>query len=97
MHALAQDGVGLAPLGRVADEAGKLGLHAPPRYTFAMKALAWFVIVACLAAIAVVLWLLARKEMRRRRESEARSAALVAEAAEAIRSKVKTPEPSARD
>jgi hypothetical protein len=28
VHALAQDRVGLAPLGRIADEIGKLGLHA---------------------------------------------------------------------
>jgi hypothetical protein len=27
MHALAQDGLGLAPLGRIADEVGELGLH----------------------------------------------------------------------
>jgi cbb3-type cytochrome oxidase subunit 3 len=62
-----------------------------------MKALAWFVIVACVLGIAVALWLLARKEAKRRRESEARSAALLAEAIEAVRAKSKTPAPGARD
>ena len=62
-----------------------------------MKTLVWLIIVACVASIGALLWLLARKEANRRRESEARSAALVAEALEAIRRKAKTPEPGARD
>ena len=54
-----------------------------------MKALLWLVILACLAGIGVVLWLTARKQAMRRRESESRSAAVLAEAVEAIRTKQK--------
>jgi hypothetical protein len=35
MHALPQDGVGLAPVGRVADEIGESGLHVRNRRTCA--------------------------------------------------------------
>jgi len=52
-----------------------------------MKALLWLVILACLAGIGVVLWLIARKQAMRRRESESRSAAVLAEAAQALRAK----------
>ena len=62
-----------------------------------VTALVWLVIVCCLTGIAVTLWLLARRQAERRRESEARSAAMLTEALEAMRSKARTPEPGARD
>jgi hypothetical protein len=58
-------------------------------YTFGMQALLWLVILACLAGIGVVLWLIARKQAVRRRESESRSAAILAEAMDALRAKQK--------
>jgi hypothetical protein len=54
-----------------------------------MQALLWLVILACLAGIGVVLWLIARKQAVRRRESESRSAAILAEAMDALRAKQK--------
>jgi len=52
-----------------------------------MKALLWLIALACLAGIAVVLWLIARRQAMRRRESESRSAAVLAEAMDAHRAK----------
>ncbi|MEW6688007.1 MAG: hypothetical protein AB1452_02840 [Pseudomonadota bacterium] len=59
-----------------------------------MKALVWLVIAGCVVGIAVALWAIARREARRRAESEARSAALLSEA---MRAKAKAPQPGARD
>src|SRR5258708_2038586 len=55
MHAFAQDRLGLAPFGRIANKVSELGLHG--RYTFRMRGLAWFVV---LGAIGGIVWYLAR-------------------------------------
>ena len=55
-----------------------------------MKIVAWFAIVICLAALCAGLWRLLQRETARRRESELRSAELVAEA---MRAKARNPGP----
>lgn len=62
-----------------------------------MKALVWLAIIACLLGIPAVLWAIARREAARRRESEARSAALLAESVAQLRAKAKAPDTAARD
>ena len=56
-----------------------------------MQKIVLLVIVACVAGIAAALWRHARVLAARRRVSEQRSAALLAEAAEAIRARTTTP------
>jgi hypothetical protein len=62
-----------------------------------VKALVWLVIVGCVIGIAIALWAIARREARRRAESEARSAAMLGDAMQAMRAKARTPEPGAPD
>jgi hypothetical protein len=54
-----------------------------------MKTLAWLVIAGCVIAIPIVFWITLRRHAARRRESEQRGAALVAEAARALAAKAR--------
>jgi membrane protein required for beta-lactamase induction len=62
-----------------------------------VKALFWLLVLGGVAAVCFTLWAIRRREMMRQRESEARGAALLAEALEAIRSKSRTTGSAARD
>jgi hypothetical protein len=52
-----------------------------------VKTLAWLAILACLIAIPIALWDVLRRHAERRRASESRGAALVAEAMRSLASR----------
>lgn len=77
VHALAQDCLGLASLGRVANKVRELGLH--DGYTFRMRALAWFVVLAAIVGIVTYLVRLRRQWAERQDAAEARMMSIIAE------------------
>ena len=78
VHALAQDGVGLAPLGRVADEIGQLSLHGAGRYTRRMKIVMALIVLAIVAGGAAWIVIALRKCQERKAFEQERAASFVA-------------------